>query len=292
MCLSGLGKQLMCCGSTMKHIRPWERLLTSIKHRLARIFGPGTISLRLRTLVLTTVTVGLVMGLSGCLLNRVSEVRGQLCEFDSNFELRFSDEANFRFNHPVLLDKDIVWLAGASPTEMNHSRDGLSMVYVIEKIAPVAQPENDIRLELNFSRNGDEFKLMNMRFDPKFNAILNPDVLDAEAISTAARTVCETGWNFASTSMEVDISDQDLESLPTRVEILEWLGTPSEQGQQDGSYTYVYRLKSDDPEPPIARITVWFDEAGEKPLRTDSRYSRFHTSTDFVQKIMTMKVDI
>jgi len=234
----------------------------------------------------------MAFGLSGCFINRVVEVRDQMCDFDSNFSLQFADSANFNLHSPVLLDRDILWIAGASPTLMTSTEDELSMVYVLNKSGPNPRPGDEIRVDLKFDRIDDQYKLMNVRFDPKLNAMINPEFLDKAAIKAATQTLCETGLSFASTRMEIDISDQDLDELPNRAEILDWLGPPLEADERNDSITYEYKLKGDQPGSMKARFTVWFDETGEQPARMDSEYSHFLTSADFINKKMLLKVKI
>jgi len=243
--------------------------------------------------VLSGVAAGcMALGLSGCFINRVVEVRDQMCAFDSNFSLQFADSANFNLHSPVLLDRDILWIAGASPTVMISTEDQLSMLFVLEKSGPNPRPEDEIRVDLKFGRIDDQYKLMNIRFDPKFNAVINPEFLDKAALDSATQTLCETGLSFASTRVEIDISDQDLDELPNRAEILDSLGPPLEADERNDSITYEYKLKGDELSPMKARFTVWFDETGEKPARMDSEYSHFRTSADFINMKMLMKVKI
>jgi hypothetical protein len=242
--------------------------------------------------LLGVVATCMSLGLSGCFINRAMEVQDQICDFDSNFSLKFGDSAKFNFHSPVLLDRDILWIAGASPTTMTGTEDELSMVFVLEKSDPNPRPEDEIHVDLKFDRIDDQYKLVNVRFDPMFSTLINPEILDKATIDSATQTMCELGWSFASTSVEMDISDQDLDELPNRAEILDWLGPPLEADERNDSITYEYKLKGDEPDSMKARFTVWFDETGEKPARMDSQYSHFQTSADFINKKMLLKVKI
>ena len=166
------------------------------------------------------------------------------------------------------------------------------MVFVLEKPDPSTGPQDEIHVGLEFDRIDDQYKLVNVRFDPMFSALINPEILDKATIDTATQTICELGWSFASTRVEMDISDQDLDELPNRAEILDWLGPPLEPDERNGSMTYEYKLKGDKPDSMKARFTVWFDETGENPARMDSEYSHFRASADFINKTMFMKVKI
>ena len=228
----------------------------------------------------------------GCLLNRVAETRDQFCDFDSNFKLQFDGSPEFSFLNPVLLDKDILWMADAEPTELIFSDNEKSMIFVIEKAVDRPDPADDIRIELSFQRLEEQYKLASIRFDPKLKAMINQDLMDQLAIESAAQNLCSTHWSMASTKVEVDISAHDLESLPNRLEILELLGLPVYQESENDSFGYEYRLKGESQAPALARFTIWFDDSGQKPARMESQYSHFHTSTDFVQKKMIMRVKI
>ena len=234
----------------------------------------------------------LVLSLGGCFINRAMEVQDQFCDFDSNFSFQFAESTNFNIHRPVLLDSDILWIAGAPPSEMIETTEGMLMAFVLEKAGPDTVPGDEIRVELKFDHIDNMYKLKSVRFDPKLNAIINPDFFDKKAIDTAAQTMCETGWSFASTRVEVDISEQDLDEFPNRLEVLDWLGPPLEQNDKDRSLTYEYRLKGNKKKPMMARFTVWFDEAGEKPARMESEYSRFRTSADFNTRKMWVKLKI
>ena len=128
--------------------------------------------------------------------------------------------------------------------------------------------------------------------DPKLKELINADLIDEEYISSAVRNVCDKGLNFAFTSLEMDISEQELNMLPDRQEILQLLGPPLEKVDQDTGLVYEYRVKGEQTDPNIARFTVWFDETGMKPVRVESRYFRYQTRADFLEKKMYIKVTI
>lgn len=265
-------------------------MLHPAQNRPANHQRGNSLSRPIQKVVLSTGAACLALTLNGCLINRVVEVRDQFCDFDANFGFEFDVSSGFVFKNPVLLEKDIIWLAGAPPTRSVRSDDHLSMIYVIEKVS--GGPEEDFFVELEFDRMADEFKLMNVRFDPAFSTVINPEILDRDAINSAAQNFCETGWTFTTRNLDLDISDQDLEELPDRLEILDWLGPPLVHDAKDGSFYYEYRLRSDQPDPVTASFTVWFDHTGNQLERMSSRYSHFETRTDFIEKKISMKVTL
>jgi hypothetical protein len=246
-------------------------------------------SLRLLTVTLTAL---MAVALNGCLINRAVTVRDQFCDFDSNFSLQFSDSMTFDFHQPVLLDTDVLWLADADPTETIENGNTRRMIFVLEKDIDQPDPSTNLQLELGFELLDGKYRLAEVEFDPRLNSIMNPETLDHAAITAASQSMCDTGKNGLSRQVEIDLSGQQLDTLPNRAEILTILGPPTGQEITVDSFTYQYRLKGQRGEPVKARFTVWFDHTGNKLARMDSTFSHFHTSTDFVEKIMRVQVKI
>lgn len=245
-----------------------------------------------KTWITALSAVAFTLILNGCLINRVATVHKQLCDFDANFSIQFANSAEFVFMQPVLLDSDVMWMADAEPTEIVTSGNEKLMIYVMEKAVESPDPAEDIRVSLKFERIDEKYKLAGVRFDPKLNALLNPEIMDPETIRFASQNMCNVGWNLGSRKIELDISGQDLDELPSREEILALAGEPLESNDTTGKLSYEYRLKGGHPNPPTARFTVWFDDSGQKPARMDSQYSHFYTSVDFVEKKMRLRVKI
>lgn len=242
---------------------------------------------------LTALLAGaLAIGVSGCLMNRVMEVRQQFCDFDSNFTLDFDESATVRFNQPVILDKDILWLAGAQPTRQSIAEDKLTMVFVIEEDVPAPNPANEIGIELEFVLGDGDYKLERISADPKLNNILNSEDMNKESVLSSAQEICQTGLSFATREVEFDLSDEDLEQLPSRTEALEIMGPPHFIENDGQGWTWQYRLKGNQELKKRARFTVWFDDLTQKPLRMESRYARYHTRADFITKKVSMNVKL
>ncbi len=262
--------------------------LPTSKHPTREI-GFRSIGRSIRTAVIAGL---LALGLSSCLLNRVITVKEQFCDFESNFAVNFDGGTEFLMHHPVLLDSDILWLSDASPTIVSQSGDELLMTYVIEKVMPVPNPDNDFAFELNFIQSEGQFRLSRMQMDPKLSAMMGPEMLSQEYIDQAAQNFCDTRWGFGGRKLEYEISDQALAMLPNQSEILDLLGEPSEYLDTESAFIYNFRLKNEDPTPLLARMTVWFDEAGDLPVKMESSYSRFATKADFTDRKMYFKVTL
>jgi len=70
------------------------------------------------------------------------------------------------------------------------------------------------------------------------------------------------------------------------------LGAPLEQAGHDNGLVYKYRLKGEQRESEFFRLSVWFDDSGEIPLRMESQHSRYHTKADFMERKVFFKVSI
>ena len=246
----------------------------------------------IRVVLLAALASGLTIALSGCLFNRVMEVRQQFCDFDSNFSVEFTESVTLHLAHPVILEKDILWLAGAEPTSVTRTGDLVTMVFVIEEDLPVPDPAQDIGFELDFARIGDDFGLTQIRMDPKLSTVLNPENIDRESLLNSADNICQTGLSFGSRSVEFDLDDQDLEQLPSRTEALAIMGPPHSLVDEGAGWTWQYRLKGHNESNNSARFTVWFDETSQKPLRMESQYARYRTNADFIAKKVSMNVEL
>ena len=55
---------------------------------------------------------------------------------------------------------------------------------------------------------------------------------------------------------------------------------------------YNYSLKGSDVETHTARLVIWFDETGEKPLSVEAGFSRYQMQTDLITAIMKVQFKI
>ena len=254
--------------------KPDQVHVNSNPMRLFRFLLPATLS----------------VGLSGCLFDRVIDVKEQACEFDENFDLQFSDTPSILLKNPVLLDRDIVWMTGADPTRTVKNAQGLLMTYEIEEDIAMPDPANDLQIDFEFRRFGDDYRLSKILLDPKLSLIFNPDYLDEETLSMAAGDVCDTGLGFGMTSIEMPMPDEDFDWVPSRPKIMELVGPPHALTASGDGWTYRYRMKGESGEG-TARFTIWFDDEGQNPVRFESQYSRYRTTADLESRIVSMNID-
>jgi hypothetical protein len=229
---------------------------------------------------------------SSCLVNRVVEVRGQVCAFEDHFDIDLAGSASIAFREPVLLENDVHWLAGAAPTREFKRNNGLTMVYEVEKVGAATGTAPEFWLALDFRPVDGLQRLERLRVDPALIALLGPELPDHAALAAAAREACDNTPALLSRTVELPITEEELELLPSRDELLAWLGEPLNLDTSTGRIDYAYRLKSRDEAPPTARMAIWYDAEGTRPLRMESEYSRFRSEADFEARTLTMNVEL
>ena len=234
----------------------------------------------------------LLLGLSSCLLNRVVTVKQQFCDFESNFALRFDDVTELQIQHPVLRDTDILWISDAEPTRISELNEELVMTWEIEKVMKIPEPENDIAIDLYFEQSDGKYKLRRVQMDPVLREMTDSETMNQELIEKMASNVCDTGWSFSARDVEYELSEQEIALLPSRSEIVKALGEPTEYLESESAYVYEFRPKNGNPDPNIARMVIWFDEATDLPVKMESGYSRFATRANFIERKMVFSVTL
>ena len=245
-----------------------------------------------RSIKLGFLVFALPVLLSGCLFNRVVEVKQQACAFDENFELQFSDQPKIIMKQPVLLHKDILWMAGVDATSTEETADGLLLTFEAEEDVAEPNPANNVRVDFAFNKYDDEYRLHEIRLDPKVSQFFNETYLDPETIAEAADNACNTGLGLGMTGMEMDLSAKEIAMLPTRSEVLRIAGPPQAISADGAGWEYRYRMKGQPGDDPIAQFTIWFDEGEEKPRRMESRYSRYEARADLETMKVSMNIDL
>ena len=245
-----------------------------------------------RSILIVLFSAGLTLSLGGCLFNRVLEVRGQFCDFDSNFVVDFDGAASLVFAQPVLLSNDITWLLDAQPTFERRGNGRLEMSFVFEEALAFPDPARDVRVDMVFTGQEGNYRLESIHSDPSLNAVLNEQTLNAQALQRSAQNICETGWRFGSTEIEVDIQRPDPDALPDRREVVEWLGPPHDRLEDDTGWSYGYRLKGQTNPDLVFRVRLWFDDVTSKPVRVESRYARYRANANFETLKLSMNVEL
>ena len=234
-----------------------------------------------RAAALASTTAVFLFILSGCSLNRVMAVKKQFCDFDSNFSYSLSGRPEIVFANPVILDSDVEWVIGYEPTHILHEASGVVHSYVFEKLH--ATEDQSFRFDLHYQLNGSEARLKSVQLPQQITSLDQFAVFDHGAeIAAAASKICNYRFRLALPSIEEDISPAQLETLPSREELIALLGQPG-SGLEEGALVYEYQIKGQTISEPAFRMAVWYDENGARPLHMEARYRMMGSRADFVQ---------
>jgi hypothetical protein len=231
--------------------------------------------------------------LSACLLTRLYAFKQQFCDYKANFT--FSTDEEFRVNllQPILLDSDVIWLAGAEPSKQQQDEQSGQMQWIVDKVLPAqstVDPEFDqLSVHMDFQADGDKYLLHQVRMDQRFAYVVSPDLMDRHADN-----VCNSSWLVFGRSGEIDLADADLSGQPSRQEVIDYLGQPTDDMRDDVEQSlgllFEYRLRGSTRQQPQYSFEFWHDAQSGELLRSTANSIRFSSTTDFVQKKMWVKI--
>ncbi|HET6565447.1 MAG TPA: hypothetical protein VFG52_08550 [Xanthomonadales bacterium] len=243
-----------------------------------------------RAVLTALVAAGL---LSACLLTRLFDFKQQFCDYRDNFSFTTGDEFLVQLLNPILLDSDVIWLAGTEPTRREQDDQSEQMQWIVDKVLPspsVADPAFDqLYLDMDFVAEDGKYRLHQVRMDPRFSYVLSPDLMERHA-----GNVCNSSWLVFARSGEIDLADADLSGQPDQQEVIDYLGQPSARMRDDDAQAlgmlFEYRLRGSKREKPQYSFEFWHDAQSGELLRSSANSIRFSSTTDFVKKKMWVKV--
>lgn len=225
---------------------------------------------------------------------RLFAVRGQMCAFDDYFSIQINQGVVVTLFEPVLLESDLYLLMGAEPTSRVESVEGVVASYVFTQLQ---QTSNDlsisadeaIEIKFLFLPTDDGLKLSRIK-SSEIPAEFLENALPLVAQSAEyAQRACDVSINPFSTSAKMDIDRDLLDFLPSRQELLTWLGPPLEPQGTAGGLSYEFQLKGDQAELPIARFDVGYDQVGDRPMAIAASFTRYRASIDVPTGTMQVK---
>lgn len=225
--------------------------------------------------------------LNGCILDRIFRVKNQLCEFDKNFQIEYSEGFRVILREPVMLDEDITWLAGAAPSQQRLVGDELVMTYNAERKWSKKDGKYDLPIELRFVRRDGEYRLKEGYLSKNLAHVLTGKLLTQIMLS-----VCKSEKSLVKRQIKIDIRTLDRTLLPVRSEIIALLGPPNSNSTNEHQLVYDYQLNNNDSLDVAATIEINFDNADEKILRIKVKYLRYHLYADFEKGEAILSVDI
>jgi hypothetical protein len=225
--------------------------------------------------------------LNGCILERIFKVKNQLCEFDKNFQIEFSQGFRVILREPVMLDEDITWLAGAEPSQQKFIGDELVMTYNAERKSAKPNGKYDLPIELRFVRRNGQYRLKEGYLSKNLTHILTGKLL-----IQIMQSVCKSEKSLVKRQIKIDIRTLDRTLLPDRSELTALLGPPNSNPTVEHKLVYDYQLKNNAAFDVVATIEINFDDLNENILRIKVRYLRYHLDADFEKGQAILSVDI
>jgi hypothetical protein len=247
--------------------------------------------MRVARVVMTALAAALL--LSACLLTRLYAFKQQFCDYKANFSFSTLDEFRVDLLNPILLDSDVIWLAGAEPSSRQEDEKSGHMQWVVDKVLPdnsLPDPKFDqLFVDMDFQADGGNYLLTQVRMDQRFAYVVSPDLMDRHADN-----VCNSSWLVFGRSGEIDLADADLSDQPNRQEVMEFLGRPTIELRNDEEQSlgmqFEYRLRGAAQAEPQYSFEFWHDARSGELMRSTTNSIRFTSTTDFVRKMMWVKV--
>lgn len=225
--------------------------------------------------------------LNGCLLERIFTVKNQLCDFDRNFKIEYSEGFRVILKKPIMLDDDITWLAGAEPSEQKFVDGDLVMTYNAERKSAKPGGQYDLPIQLRFVPLDGQDRLKEGYLGKNLTHILTGKLL-----AQIMQSVCKSEKSLVKRQIKIDIRTLDRTLLPGRPEIVEILGPPNPNPDDEHKLVYDYRLKNTAAADLETIIEIRFDNADEKMLGIKVKYLRYHLDADFEKGEAVLSVDI
>jgi hypothetical protein len=95
-----------------------------------------------------------------------------------------------------------------------------------------------------------------------------------------AHEACNTSLVALLPGRKLPLDPGLLEDLPSRSEVVDALGPPTEVLRDKDALVYEYRLSGSEEPRHVARLVVQFDPGGVRPLQVESAYGRYRSVTD------------
>lgn len=223
--------------------------------------------------VLISFLLVLCLGVGGCRLFRFLEVKSQLGDFSENFSVSDHDGLRLTFKNPVLLSEDVKWLMVYSPpVKTRVAVDTHLWTYHLVKKYPGRKREKG-NFDLDMGMKLRQGKLCEIVFPRRFTKYITKEVLGKVMGSVGSAEVKKL--DKTSTAAVRSLEPKE---IPNFSEVIEILGHPYTELNQEGGgvLVYKYRLREKTPEGKyiVFRLLLSFDEKTEKlkklvlPLRS------------------------
>ena len=181
----------------------------------------------------------ILLTLSGCIFFRMLEVRDQLTDFETNFDLNDQRGLTLVFKNPVLLSDDVIWLMKGSPVSVKPEGDGQLWEYVFQKQHTTSQSEGDA-YDIPILMLMDNDKLIEVTFPKRFLKSLSIPLLKKMLASMGNADISKLKRSASSKYTGADSSE-----IPTIDNVKETLGEPYTVDNlgENSRFDYLYYLE-------------------------------------------------
>lgn len=196
-------------------------------------------------------TVLLVLGtvilfITSCVYTRLYSFKGQLNDFEDNFELNDNGGLTLVFLNPVLESGDIIWLMKNGPSSKEALEEGELWTYVFEKQYLSSNDEGG-SYDIPVSMVMKEEMLAEITFPERFLKNLSVPLLKRMFSSMGDAEISKLRKS-ANSIFNGNNSDE----IPKMQNVIDTLGKPYsvEESDETSRFTYLYYLKNGGPNSP------------------------------------------
>ena len=223
--------------------------------------------------------------LQGCMVDRLLAVRSQMCTFDEAYRVSLFPALEMDMLEPVLLDEDIHWLWDAEPTVYVDDGRERRDRYVLQKLETDGEGQRrpmaeEISIDFEYTLIEGQNLLSSVRTSDLPAGLRVEDRITPADMQDMAHEVCNTSLAALLPGRKVPLDPGLLEDLPSRSEVVDALGPPTEVLRDKDALVYEYRLSGSEEPRHVARLVVQFDPGGVRPLQVESAYGRYRSVTD------------
>jgi hypothetical protein len=214
--------------------------------------------------------------LQGCMLDRLRQAHRDLC--DHAVRLEYPGDIVLVFDRPVLLDSDIIKIAGLRPkSTFNEAADRLTFEYVATRTPAEESGRHSLPVFLDFEGEDGKFKLKRARPSSHLK-----DILSAELLQEVLASGCAA--RLRGTVLVFDLAALTLKRLPGRETVEQILGAPSKRNGRTLAYEYVLNSSEN------VLIEIAYDEELDRMLAARVQYFRYVFEVDFSKLQATAKL--
>ncbi len=166
-------------------------------------------------------------------------VKDQLNDFETNFDLNDERGLTLVFKNPVLLSDDVIWLMKGSPVSVKPEEKGQLWTYVFQKQHTTSQEEGD-EYDIPILMVMEDDKLTEVTFPERFLENLSIPLLKKMLASMGNADISKLRKSASS-----KYTGEDPAEIPTSDNVMETLGEPYEVENlgENSKLSYLYYLE-------------------------------------------------